>query len=71
MARIIKNVKPEIYVLHYNGQPLHMADTVDWKPPKKVYFTPGAAKSGITALRAYKSSLDVDKIEIVKYVPER
>lgn len=68
MAKI-KEVEEELYVLYYDGKPLHMIPEryYEWNPTKKVYWSIPAANLGIKNLPKF---IDRDKITIVKYIPE-
>ncbi|MCX7981253.1 MAG: hypothetical protein N3A68_09510 [Bacteroidia bacterium] len=65
----IKEVKEELYVLYYEDKPLHLVKTgfFDWTPTKKVYWSVGDAKRGITNLPNF---IDKEKVKIVPYVPK-
>jgi len=67
MAKIIPT-KLELFVIHFNNRPLHMATNRygQWKPTKKIYFTQSAAKSGLRFI----PEVIRDSCEIVKYVPD-
>ena len=65
----IKNTdKCEIFVIHFNGKPLHLVTDKfqEWKPSKKVYFSLSSAKCGLN----YIPKLIKDSCEIVKYAPD-
>lgn len=63
------NVKEELFVLYYDGKPLHMVPEKwnEWKKSKKVYWTESAAKLGIEAL---PDEIDRSRITIVQYGPK-
>lgn len=67
MAKIAES-KLEVFVIHFNGTPLHMVKEKwnEWKPTKKIYHSLGAAKTGMH----YIPNMIKDRCEIVKYVPE-
>lgn len=69
--------KEEVFVLYYEGKPLTAQKSRwnDWTPPKKIYYSRGAAKSGLTHLLhtlEWKGNtiFDKDKFSIVRYVPD-
>lgn len=61
--------KEEVFVLYYNGKPIHVVKGGwnDWAPPKKIYYTLGAAKCGISNL---PDQVDRSKVSIKRYIPE-
>lgn len=61
--------KEEVFVLYYEGKPIHVqkGGWNDWTPPKKIYYTIGAAKCGIANL---PEGVDTSKVSIKRYVPE-
>lgn len=67
MAKI-NETKLEVFVIHFNGTPLHLVKRKwnEWKPSKKIYHSERAAKIGMN----YIPELIKDSCEIVKYVPE-
>lgn len=68
MSKIKTNTENEIYVIHFNGKPLHLVTEKfnEWKPSKKVYFIMSSAKCGMNYIpKSIKESC-----EIVKYIPE-
>lgn len=68
MSKVKKAKEAEVFVIHYDGMPLHMVkdNWNDWTPPKKIYYTIGAAKTGMN----YVPSLIRENCTIVRYVPE-
>lgn len=63
-------VKEEVFVLYYEDRPIHVrkGGWNDWSPPKKIYYTQGAAKCGITNL---PDQVNRKKVSIRRYVPEK
>ena len=69
MAVKLKTVKQaELFAIHFEGKPLHFikGKRYDWTPPKKIYYTMGAAKAGLK----YVPSLIRENCTIVRYIPE-
>lgn len=64
----INESKLEVFVIHFNGLPLHMVKERfnEWKPSKKIYHSLTAAKIGMN----YIPKLIKDQCEIVKYTPQ-
>lgn len=68
MSKIKKAKKAEVFVIHYGELPLHMVKGKwnDWKPPKKMYHSESAAKTGMHYIPL---SIRED-CTIVRYIPE-
>jgi hypothetical protein len=71
MGAKIKEVEERVYLLYYEGKPLHVVQSSNrYSAPrlsKRVYFTERDAKIGIKNL---PGGIDREKVEIVAYVPE-
>ncbi len=67
MAKITES-KLEVFVIHYNGKPLHLVKEKwnEWRPTKKIYHSMRAAKNGMN----YIPNMIKDLCEIVRYTPE-
>jgi hypothetical protein len=67
MAKPVQS-KLEVFVIHYNGTPLHMVKERwnEWRPTKKIYHSMSAAKIGMN----YIPNMIKDNCEIVRYTPE-
>lgn len=68
MKKVKTPKEAELFAIHYQGKPLHFVKGKwnDWTPPKKVYYTESAAKTGLH----YVPQLIRDECTIVRYTPE-
>ena len=59
----------EVFVLYFDDKPMYVKTTGwnDWRAPKKIYYTIGAAKNGIAQLPLF---IDRLRVSIVRYIPE-